>query len=299
MTSSVVMTTDPQPAAIGRPRRRRPGGDVDRADQAVPRRPDRREQHRSRGAGRFGVRLPRARTAPARPPRSGCCSAWSGPPPAATRCSAAGFRRTRSGCCRGSGRWSRDRRSTRTCPAGTTCAGWTRPTAPPTRRPAPSGSPRALDRVGLTAAAAKRYRNYSLGMRQRLGIAAALLQPRELLILDEPTNGLDPQGTREVRSLVSDLAATGVTVHAVHPPALRGRTDLHARRRHAHRQAGRAVPADRSAGPDGAAGPGGDRPTRRRRGQPGPDRADRHRTRARSGDRPARLRGTDRRSSPR
>ena len=70
----------------------------------------------------------------------------------------------------------------------------------------------ALDRVGLTAAAAKRFRNYSLGMRQRLGIAAALLQPRELLILDEPTNGLDPQGTREVRSLVSDLAATGVTV---------------------------------------------------------------------------------------
>ena len=70
----------------------------------------------------------------------------------------------------------------------------------------------ALERVGLTAAATKRYRNYSLGMRQRLGIAAALLQPRELLILDEPTNGLDPQGTREVRSLVSDLAATGVTV---------------------------------------------------------------------------------------
>jgi ABC-2 type transport system ATP-binding protein len=70
----------------------------------------------------------------------------------------------------------------------------------------------ALDRVGLTAAATKRFRNYSLGMRQRLGIAAALLQPRELLILDEPTNGLDPQGTREVRSLVSDLASTGVTV---------------------------------------------------------------------------------------
>ncbi len=49
-------------------------------------------------------------------------------------------------------------------------------------------------------------------MRQRLGIAAALLQPRELLILDEPTNGLDPQGTREVRSLISDLAAAGVTI---------------------------------------------------------------------------------------
>jgi ABC-2 type transport system ATP-binding protein len=70
----------------------------------------------------------------------------------------------------------------------------------------------ALDRVGLSAAAGKRYRNYSLGMRQRLGIAAALLQPRQLLILDEPTNGLDPQGTREVRHLISDLAADGVTV---------------------------------------------------------------------------------------
>ena len=70
----------------------------------------------------------------------------------------------------------------------------------------------AIDRVGLSAAATKRFRNYSLGMRQRLGIAAALLQPRELLILDEPTNGLDPQGTREVRSLVTDLATSGVTV---------------------------------------------------------------------------------------
>jgi ABC-2 type transport system ATP-binding protein len=70
----------------------------------------------------------------------------------------------------------------------------------------------ALDRVGLTAAAGKRYRNYSLGMRQRLGIAAALLQPRQLLIMDEPTNGLDPQGTREVRHLVSVLAREGITV---------------------------------------------------------------------------------------
>jgi ABC-2 type transport system ATP-binding protein len=70
----------------------------------------------------------------------------------------------------------------------------------------------ALERVGLSAAAGKRYRNYSLGMRQRLGIAAALLQPRELLVLDEPTNGLDPQGTREVRHLVADLARDGITV---------------------------------------------------------------------------------------
>ena len=70
----------------------------------------------------------------------------------------------------------------------------------------------ALERVGLTAAARKRYRAYSLGMRQRLGIAAALLQPRELLVLDEPTNGLDPQGTREVRTLIQELAADDVTV---------------------------------------------------------------------------------------
>jgi ABC-2 type transport system ATP-binding protein len=70
----------------------------------------------------------------------------------------------------------------------------------------------ALERVGLRAAARKRYRAYSLGMRQRLGLAAALLQPRELLVLDEPTNGLDPQGTREVRSLISELAADGSTV---------------------------------------------------------------------------------------
>ena len=70
----------------------------------------------------------------------------------------------------------------------------------------------AMERVGLTAAARKRYRNYSLGMKQRLAIAAALLAPRDLIVLDEPTNGLDPQGTREVRSLVRQIAADGITV---------------------------------------------------------------------------------------
>ncbi|MHB8342433.1 MAG: ABC transporter ATP-binding protein [Mycobacteriales bacterium] len=70
----------------------------------------------------------------------------------------------------------------------------------------------ALERVGLAPAAAKKVRAYSLGMKQRLGLASALLRPRSLLVLDEPTNGLDPQGTREVRHLVRELAAEGTTV---------------------------------------------------------------------------------------
>lgn len=70
----------------------------------------------------------------------------------------------------------------------------------------------ALDRVGLGHAARKAAHAYSLGMKQRLGLANALLTPRDLLILDEPTNGLDPQGTREVRSLIRSLADEGTTV---------------------------------------------------------------------------------------
>jgi ABC-2 type transport system ATP-binding protein len=70
----------------------------------------------------------------------------------------------------------------------------------------------ALDRVGLLAAKKKHYRAYSLGMKQRLAIAASLLRPRELIILDEPTNGLDPQGTREVRGLIREIASDGITV---------------------------------------------------------------------------------------
>ena len=70
----------------------------------------------------------------------------------------------------------------------------------------------ALIKVGLTSAAEKKVHAYSLGMKQRLGIANALLQPRELLVLDEPTNGLDPQGTREVRNLIRSLSAEGITI---------------------------------------------------------------------------------------
>lgn len=84
------------------------------------------------------------------------------------------------------------------------------PTADPrTRRARVAAS---LERVGLTAAAGKKAKAYSLGMKQRLGLAAALLQPRRLLVLDEPTNGLDPQGMREIRSLVRELASEGTTV---------------------------------------------------------------------------------------
>ncbi|KPG75049.1 ABC transporter ATP-binding protein [Frigoribacterium sp. RIT-PI-h] len=70
----------------------------------------------------------------------------------------------------------------------------------------------ALDRVGLGHAASKKAHAYSLGMKQRLGIANALLMPRDLLVLDEPSNGLDPQGTREVRTLIRSLADEGTTV---------------------------------------------------------------------------------------
>ncbi|MDA0247436.1 MAG: ATP-binding cassette domain-containing protein [Actinobacteria bacterium] len=70
----------------------------------------------------------------------------------------------------------------------------------------------ALDRVGLHNAGNKKVHAYSLGMKQRLGLANALLKPRDILVLDEPTNGLDPQGTREVRNLIRSLSAEGITI---------------------------------------------------------------------------------------
>lgn len=72
--------------------------------------------------------------------------------------------------------------------------------------------PIVLDRVGLGGRGRDPYKSYSLGMKQRLGIAAALLGDPQLLVLDEPTNGLDPDGIREVRELIRDLAAEGPTV---------------------------------------------------------------------------------------
>jgi ABC-2 type transport system ATP-binding protein len=69
-----------------------------------------------------------------------------------------------------------------------------------------------LERSGLLARAGDRYRSYSLGMKQRLGIAAAMLAGPELLILDEPTNGLDPAGIVEMRGLIKSFADGGLTV---------------------------------------------------------------------------------------
>ena len=70
----------------------------------------------------------------------------------------------------------------------------------------------AIETVGLTGREGDRFKSYSLGMKQRLAIAATLLKGPQLLILDEPTNGLDPAGIREIRDTIRTLGEQGVTV---------------------------------------------------------------------------------------
>lgn len=75
-----------------------------------------------------------------------------------------------------------------------------------------AGVASAVETVNLAGREKDRYKSYSLGMKQRLAIAATLLKSPQLLILDEPTNGLDPAGIREIRRTISDLGQAGVTV---------------------------------------------------------------------------------------
>src|SRR5205085_9393876 len=70
----------------------------------------------------------------------------------------------------------------------------------------------ALAEVGLRDVADDRVRGFSLGMRQRLGLAAALLSRPRLLVLDEPANGLDPVGTRHVHRVLTELAGAGTAI---------------------------------------------------------------------------------------
>ncbi|HEY8451275.1 MAG: ATP-binding cassette domain-containing protein [Micromonosporaceae bacterium] len=76
----------------------------------------------------------------------------------------------------------------------------------------PRRADEVLELVGLTAAAKRKFKSYSLGMRQRLGIAQAMLGDPQVLILDEPANGLDPEGIRWMRGLLKGLADEGRTV---------------------------------------------------------------------------------------
>src|SRR3954447_7169616 len=72
--------------------------------------------------------------------------------------------------------------------------------------------PELLEQVELSDRAHSRVREYSYGMVQRLGVAAALMRSPRLLVLDEPTNGLDPAGIRDMRALIARLASTGITI---------------------------------------------------------------------------------------
>jgi len=80
------------------------------------------------------------------------------------------------------------------------------------RRSRPQRIDEALEQVGLAGVGRRPVKAYSLGMRQRLGLAAALIRHPRLLILDEPGNGLDPRGIRDLRELLTSLNSTGVTI---------------------------------------------------------------------------------------
>ena len=152
---------------------------------------------------------------------------------------------------------------------------WSCTGRPPGGPPRTRTSTEALEIAGLGASIDRRVGTYSQGMRQRLAIAQAMLGLPDLLVLDEPTNGLDPPQIHAMREVLRRYAADRPHGAGLQPPAGRGRADLHPRRGHAP-------------GQDGGRGHGradhrgrGRRHVRRRRPGPGRGRARRSRRRAR------------------
>ena len=200
-----------------------------RADQAL--RPgDRRRRRRPAGARRASGTACSGRTARARRRSSGCCWVWSTPPRARSRCSAGRCPGGRGAARVGAlveGPAAYPHLSGRANLRLLDAAGPGRAAA----RPAATGSRRRSSGSGSAASTGGRCRAYSLGMRQRLGLAGALLRGPELLVLDEPTNGLDPRGIREIRDLLAELNAARHHGVPVQPPARRGRGAVHPGRR--------------------------------------------------------------------
>jgi ABC-2 type transport system ATP-binding protein len=182
---------------------------------------------------------------------------------------------------RSSGAWATCptcRSSTTSCAAARSSSSWARCTACRAPRPARDAA-RLIDELGLAEAGEEFAVNYSMGMRKRLGLACALIHDPPVLILDEPTNGLDPRASRDVQQRLRAAAAAGQDDPALDAPARHGREALLARgdhpqgrarqRRHAARAQGAARRGrlDRGGLPQGhgrgRGGPAGAGPTPR------------------------------------